>query len=786
MNGLDSTNKPSAAPGPLTMGSLSMGPLTMASLPNGPAPAGLVPTGAIALTDSAVVPASYLAMLNGAAAAAGSHLPPAVAGVPTMTSLAQALRRRWPLALGLALAAAALMVAAVFALMPAKYAVQTRLQVAARGDIRVFGEGNDETEFALYKANMAAMIKYPGVLYAALTQKTSSGRDVKDLAIVRDNGVDWLEFALKTDFLLGPEILKVVLSTDRPDEGAELLNAVARAFVDDNHQKDIERRDRRLKEYKENLAKLEQELNGQRLELRKREIVLKVPDERIRLAQYDAAQQQQLKAGEAVSLNRTEQIKAREELASAQERLKKMAQLTISPEKVEETFRKDDRAKELLLEATKIEKEISDTKANGQDVFVTDQLRGLMERKRKIAQRLDELKSQLRPEYEISWRNRYADELQDRMRLLQDNLATLDKQETALRAELKRAEDAARQLAPGSQLPIEIVSLRGKIANLEASYGDVARTIQKMIVEVVNPRVSILQPASEPKTKDYSRQTKLAGAGGLGAFVLVMFGVAFLEFRSRKISGADDVAHGLGLNVVGSLPPIPIRARKVTGDSAAPRNLELQSRLNESSDAIRTMLLHASRSENVRIIMVTSALGGEGKTSLASQLAASLARAWRKTLLIDGDLRKPAAHKLFDISPEPGFSELLRNEVAVNDAIKPTAFGRLWLMPAGHCDGHAVQALAQDSVHALFEQLKQQFDFIIIDSSPVLPVADALLLGQNADSVVFAILRDVSRAPAVHAARQKIDKLGIRMLGAVLIGANSDLGDRNYAHAGRL
>jgi succinoglycan biosynthesis transport protein ExoP len=257
--------------------------------------------------------------------------------------------------------------------------------------------------------------------------------------------------------------------------------------------------------------------------------------------------------------------------------------------------------------------------------------------------------------------------------------------------------------------------------------------------------------------------------------------VAFLEFQARKISGVDEVSHGLGINIVGSLPAMPRSTRKPGTNGSASPNDFWQNQLDEAVDGIRTMLLHASRSENLRVIMVTSALGGEGKTSLASQLAASLARAWRKTLLIDGDLRKPSAHQLFGIAQEPGFSELLRNEVSVNDAVKPTSLGRLWLMPAGHFDSHAVQALAQDNVRALFDQLKEQYDFIIVDSCPILPVADALLLGQHVDGVIFSILRDVSRAPAVHAARQKINNLAIRTLGAVLIGAKCEMGNREYA-----
>ena len=264
--------------------------------------------------------------------------------------------------------------------------------------------------------------------------------------------------------------------------------------------------------------------------------------------------------------------------------------------------------------------------------------------------------------------------------------------------------------------------------------------------------------------------------------MLALFGVAFFEFRSRKIGVTQDVSHGLGMNVIGTVPAMPARSRKASANDSASEQQWL-SQLQESVDAIRTVILHQARSEAMHVLMVTSASSGEGKTTLTTQLAASLARAWKRTLVIDGDLRHPAAHKLFDVPQEPGLAEVLRGEVEPGDAVRATPFSRLWVLPAGNGDNHAIQALAQDNVRTLFEQLKTQYDFIIIDSPPVLPVTDTLLLGQHADGVLFAILRDVSRAPAIYAAQQKLAPLGVAMLGAVVLGTAPEFGDKNYRYA---
>ena len=127
-------------------------------------------------------------------------------------------------------------------------------------------------------------------------------------------------------------------------------------------------------------------------------------------------------------------------------------------------------------------------------------------------------------------------------------------------------------------------------------------------------------------------------------------------------------------------------------------------------------------------------------------------------------------------------AEVLRGEVEPPDAVRATPFARLWLLPAGNGDAHAIQALAQDNIRTLFEQFKQQYDFIIIDTPPVLPVTDTLLLGQHVDGVVYAVLSEVSRAPAIHAAQQKMAPLGVRTLGAVVLGAEGAFNEKNYGY----
>jgi Mrp family chromosome partitioning ATPase len=122
--------------------------------------------------------------------------------------------------------------------------------------------------------------------------------------------------------------------------------------------------------------------------------------------------------------------------------------------------------------------------------------------------------------------------------------------------------------------------------------------------------------------------------------------------------------------------------------------------------------------------------------------------------------------------------------VDLAEAVYPTAAPGLWLLPAGECDGEAILLLARDAVPRVLDQLRPEYDFIVMDSSPVLPVADSLLLAQHADGVLFSLLQEVSRLPKVYAACQRLTQLGVRVIGAVVSGTKEDATGygRHYAY----
>jgi capsular exopolysaccharide synthesis family protein len=173
--------------------------------------------------------------------------------------------------------------------------------------------------------------------------------------------------------------------------------------------------------------------------------------------------------------------------------------------------------------------------------------------------------------------------------------------------------------------------------------------------------------------------------------------------------------------------------------------------------------------------MVASGVSGEGKTTLSSHLAQSLAQAGRRTLLIDCDLLHPIAHELFDLPLQPGLCEVLRGEFDLSTALVPTTVPDLTLLSAGRYDRQISQILANGWMEQLLANLRREYEFIILDTCPVLSVANTLLIGQHVDGVILSILRDMSQTPRVSATYQRLATLGIRVIGAVFNKARSDV-----------
>jgi capsular exopolysaccharide synthesis family protein len=277
-------------------------------------------------------------------------------------------------------------------------------------------------------------------------------------------------------------------------------------------------------------------------------------------------------------------------------------------------------------------------------------------------------------------------------------------------------------------------------------------------------------PAAVPETETGTTlRYAMILFSSIAALFLPAIAVILWDLRKGRVNSAADVSKRLKIPVTGTLPMIPAMVMRRLGTPTR-RSQIWRMRYTEAIDGVAARLIRNAENDQSRVTLVTSALSGEGKTWLATQLALSLANARRRTLLVDFDLRQPALDEALGLPLSPGVCEALRGQGDVAQMVQTTETENLFVLTAGSWNRRVLAALSDGSVVTLLEQLRADFEFVIIDSSPLLPVVDARLVCQHVDAVILSVLRDVSQSAKVVAAQEMLDAFGVRNLTAVVTG----------------
>jgi capsular exopolysaccharide synthesis family protein len=364
------------------------------------------------------------------------------------------------------------------------------------------------------------------------------------------------------------------------------------------------------------------------------------------------------------------------------------------------------------------------------------------------------------------------------LRLAESQVEKLNADKLSLDDEMKAKQIELDELSKDN---VDLVMLESEIKGINDSTTKLRAQLDKSYLELtLPPPVDVIEEAEMPEGSTLMYRVILTSFLGILCFCVGVGGVVLLEYTKQRVSTLNDIGYGgLGIRVLGTVPNLARLSRQASSKNGEAAGA-VSGILAESIDSVRTMLLSNKRADAPKVILVTSADEHEGKTTVASHLAASLARAGRRTLLVDGDLRKPAIHMLFDMPLSAGVCEVLRGEAEIDAVVHPAQVEGMWVMLAGHCDQQAIASLAKESAAALFRTLRADYEFVVIDSGPALAFADTMLMGSHADAAVMAILRDVSQIPKVYEARERLEAIGMQVLGGVVGGVATN-GSRSYA-----
>jgi capsular exopolysaccharide synthesis family protein len=355
------------------------------------------------------------------------------------------------------------------------------------------------------------------------------------------------------------------------------------------------------------------------------------------------------------------------------------------------------------------------------------------------------------------------------------NLNQMRLQEKLLEEQIKTVEVEAR--TAGNEM-WEVQFAREDLKHVEDLLATVQRNREQLEYEGQNgTRIKLIAKATPPRLPSSNNRSRAMAAAPVVMLLLSCGLFVLIEARSGRVADPDELSQRVRLGVIGVVPPLPSlngpgRALSVRGRRDEKRRVE---EFVQSLDQLRvTLCAHRPGMSKKRCVLITSATGGEGKTTLAAQLAGRCANAGLMTLLIDADLRRPSLGDLLEVPEGPGLVDVLSGDAAAEAAMVVIGnAGGFHLLPAGTMGQDPSRLLHGDRLGQLIAQFRETFDIVIIDAPPVLAVPDALLLGRWTDGAVLAVRHDSSRFPLVERANRRLASVGVHVLGAVVNGCRT-------------
>ncbi len=257
-----------------------------------------------------------------------------------------------------------------------------------------------------------------------------------------------------------------------------------------------------------------------------------------------------------------------------------------------------------------------------------------------------------------------------------------------------------------------------------------------------------------------------------GAFLGLIVGVGWALVDDRldeSLRGRDDLEETMGLPVLAAIPKVQ---SWTTRDSI--KLVAIQEPRSPSAEAYRTLrtnVMVAAARHDVKTILISSALEGEGKSTTAANLAVVLAQSGKRVVLVSADMRKPRLHEFFGLENDRGLAEILSHKMPAWEGLQESGVENLWIFTSGQVADAPAELLTSDRMIDFISERREVVDFIVIDSPPLLAVADGLELAARVDGVLYVADAEHTPRGALKEARRQLEWVGARVLGAVLNSA---------------
>jgi capsular exopolysaccharide synthesis family protein len=376
-------------------------------------------------------------------------------------------------------------------------------------------------------------------------------------------------------------------------------------------------------------------------------------------------------------------------------------------------------------------------------------------------------------------------EVEAYVRSLKSQLEETRQSSKAMAQLFERENGEARSMTP---FELEEDDLRRRIALNEQLYDTILKRLEE--IDLVKDRsqggyeAKILSPAA-PGSKVEPKPIPVFGLG-LVVGLLAGLGLAFLaEVSDKSFRTPEEIRRRLGLPIVGHIPFLrpdeagveKARAQGVEVDPMLCAYLQSKSVQAEAYRGVRTALYFSTQGKAHTVIQITSPSKGDGKSTMAANLAVSIAQSGKSVLILDADFRRPRQHKIFGLPAKLGVVSVMESGAELDDAIQPTAVPNLSVLPCGPRPANPAELLTSLRFEEVLGALRERYDVVLIDTPPLLAVSDPSVVAPRCDGVLLTIRVSKNGRPAAERAKEILTTLGANILGVVVNGVRPRGGD---------
>ncbi len=675
-------------------------------------------------------------------------------------------RRKWLWGCFIGLILAPLTAALMYFLIPVRYEAEGLVRVSMSEREILPDQYNHQfanlQEFETFRETQLGLIKSAFVLQSVLRKDS-----IRALPMIRREGdglgpLAMLQRKLSVSANPKAEIVRISLTGSSQDDTKTIVDGVMDAYLEDIVQDERNKNSEALST-----------LNDQKIANDKR-----ITDGYKRIESlattYGTKESAMVEMKKDVAYEEFQSdLRAREALQKEIQELRldyfvlenKRRQRDIKPDAmmIEDEMEKDPSYMELKKSLNELEQQVAriggQMRPGSQNAGkVQTELRSLQEQ---IARRHKELEPRVRDRIR---RNEYGDdsiavstksnEIQTALQVAESRSKQIDKDLEARKLELEKL----------NGFSAELEARKKEVEQLEDSNEKIVSEMQRLDLRMKKPpRVSKIQPATIPNAfQNLIRIFAIAMASAL-VFVMSVVGTAFYDYLQHLLSSPGELEKETSLPVLGTIPSLQGSTR------------QREFLVATSVESIRAAITRGDRATDMNSVMVTSATGKEGKSTVASQLAVSLARSGRRTVLVDADIRHPQLHLFFGLPGDRGICDVLRGQATIDEVTQTTPSENLWILPAGRVDASSFQGLSGASIGQLVDQLRRKYDFVIIDTAPVLTGPEPLVFGHYVQGTVLTARKDISCIDKIDEAFRRLQSVGIRVLGSVILGGKSEV-----------